>query len=162
MTYPPTQLLPFPEPGPHLADLFDKLDIIQLGGRAANEILGTGEELPHPWDPATITDPTLQAEVWQWLGEFVIWYNHEHTWYSQDQIPACWLLHPHLTREIATIADQRRLAAQAPTSTPLADWHHHALPAFTERTQPTRTGCETRHTPWPGRAAHQRHVGLEG
>ena len=29
--------------------------------------LGPLDQLPRPWDISTITDPTLRAEMWDWL-----------------------------------------------------------------------------------------------
>lgn len=152
-------LAEFPEVSYRMQHALNQLELLQLGGPAANEIFASGEILPRPWDPATIHDPDLRNDTWGWLEAFVIWFNTQYTWFSRDQIPPCWAQHPHLVHEIGTLADQRRIAGEAPISTPLDEWHRYTAPAFLERTRPTRTGCEEKHIPWPGRAAHLRHIG---
>ena len=43
-------------------------------------MLGDPALLPRPWDPATCQDPLLRQEVWDWLEEFVVWFNREYVW----------------------------------------------------------------------------------
>lgn len=157
----PTALIEFPDVTSRMADALDKLELLQQGGPAANDINGSGEILPRPWDITTIHDLDLRRDTWKWLEAFVIWFNTQQTWFSHDQIPACWPQHPHLVREIGTLADQRRLAGDATTSRTLDEWHQYSVPAFLERTRPARTSCEDKHIIWPGRPAHLRHIAKE-
>ncbi|MCC2592546.1 hypothetical protein LKO27_03815 [Tessaracoccus sp. OS52] len=161
MTTPPSHLIEFPDVTDRMATVLTQLGMLQQGGRAADVILSTGEILPRLWDLTTIHDPHLRLDTWNWLEKFAIWFNSQQTWFSQDQIPACWTEHPHLVRDIAALADQRRAAGEALTSTPLDEWHRYTVPLFLERTRPARGNCEDKHTPWPGRAAHNRHLNLE-
>ena len=43
-------------------------------------MLGDPALLQRPWDPATCQDPLLRQEVWDWLEEFVVWFNREYVW----------------------------------------------------------------------------------
>ena len=68
---------------------------------APDPVLGS----PTMPDPATITDPSLRAEAWDWLDAVVCWFNAEYVWDpTLGVIPACWPRHPHLVHEIAVIA----------------------------------------------------------
>ncbi|RMB57851.1 hypothetical protein [Tessaracoccus antarcticus] len=154
----PSNLTEFPEATPRMAKVYQQLHMLAIGGRAADEIFGAGEIIPRPWDLTSIHDPDLRFDTWKWLEAFVYWFNTQHTWYSQDQIPPCWPEHPHLVRDISTLADQRRTAGDAPTSTLLDEWHRYTIPNFLERTHTARQGCENSHTPWPGQPAHTRHI----
>ncbi|TRY19412.1 hypothetical protein FOJ82_00395 [Tessaracoccus rhinocerotis] len=157
----PAALVEFPDVTSRMQKALDQLELLQQGGPAASDIIGSGENLPRLWDITTIHDPNLRRDTWNWLEGFVIWFNAQQTWFSYEQIPACWTHHPHLIREIGTLADQRRLAGDATTSRPLDEWHQYSAPAFLERTRAARSSCEDKHTPWPGRPAHKRHVGPE-
>lgn len=157
----PDALIEFPDVTSRMQRALDELELLQQGGPAANDIIGSGEILPRPWDITTIHDPDLRRDTWRWLEGFVVWFNSQQTWFSHDQIPACWTQHPHLVREIGTLADQRRIAGDATTSKSLDEWHQYSAPAFLERTRAARTSCEDKHVPWPGRPAHLRHVGQE-
>ena len=154
----PTHLTEFPEVTPRMAKVFSQLHMLAIGGHAADEIFGAGEIIPRLWDLTSIHDPDLRFDTWKWLEAFACWFNTQHTWYSHDQIPPCWPEHPHLIRDIATLADQRRTAGEAPTSTPLDEWHRYTTPNFLERTRAARQGCENNHVPWPGKPAHTRHI----
>jgi hypothetical protein len=86
--------------------------------------VGAGE-LPYP--------PQLREQLWLWLDAVVGCLVTEYVWEVADTIPACWPQHPHLVREIAVLADQRRRAGHAFTSDALEEWHRYSLATFTER-----------------------------
>lgn len=120
--------------------------------------LGPLDQLPRPWDPATITNPALRIEVWRWLDDVVGWINQEYVWETSDLIPPCWPAHPHLVHEIGVLADQRRRAGMAFTSDTLEEWHRYSLPAFLERMKARSRGfCEDGHQPAPGTASTVRY-----
>ena len=123
----------FPTPNtPLLAVAYRDLYLAAEGTAQQKEMLGDPALLPRPWDPATCQDPLLRQEVWDWLEEFVVWFNREYVWDpNAGMIPSCWPQHPHLVHEIAVLADQRRRAGIATTSDLLEDWHRYAVPAFT-------------------------------
>ncbi|QLQ16338.1 MAG: hypothetical protein HZY73_12510 [Micropruina sp.] len=74
-------------------------------------------------------------------------------------IPPCWPLHPHLVHEIAVLADQRRRASLDLTSSALEEWHRYGLPTFLDRLKGrTRNLCDDRHSPWPAKGRHDRHI----
>lgn len=153
-----SRMTEFPDVTPRMAKVFTQLRILAIGGRNAEDLRSDGEIIPRLWDITSIHDPDLRFDTWKWLEAFVYWFNTQHTWYSHDQIPPCWPEHHHLVREIATLADQRRTAGEAPTSTPLDEWHRYTIPNFLERTRTARQGCENDHVPWPGKPAHTRHT----
>ncbi len=120
--------------------------------------LGPLDSLQRPWDPATITDPMLRAEVWQWLDEVVGWINREYAWDTSDLIPACWPLHPHLVHDLGVVADQRRRAGMAFTSDALEEWHRYCLAMFLDRMKSRYRGfCEDGHQNAPGSARNTRY-----
>lgn len=109
---------------------YRELDIALNGDDAARKAVGHPTKLPRPWDPGTIGDPPMRAELWEWLEAVVEWVNSEHVWDPSYLIPPCWPAHPHLVHEIAVLADQRRKAGQAIASDALEEWHRYALPAL--------------------------------
>ena len=142
-----------PRPGQRVHVAYRELHLAVNGTAEQKEALGPPSQLPRPWDPATCTDPELRNQLWAWLDEFVLWLNHEHSWDLASTVPPCWPHHPHLVRELAVLADQRRRAALALSSDPLEDWHRYALPAFVDRMRVRmRNHCEEGHQPWPGRS----------
>lgn len=152
---------PFPMPlTPGLQRAFADLYLAENGTDRERRIIGDPAKLPRPWDPATITDPTLREETWAWLDGVVTWFNTQYVWDPNlGVIPACWPHHPHLVHEIATLADQRRRAGIATASDQLEDWHRYCVPAFLERLRArTKTQCDADHTPWPARGRHTRHT----
>ena len=75
-------------------------------------------------------------------------------------VPHCWPQHPHLVRELAVLADQRRRATLALGSDALEEWHRYALPAFVDRMrQRVKNHCEDGHQQWPAKGRHSRHLG---
>lgn len=147
----------FPTPGRLLAQAYRELDMALNGDDLARKAVGDTHTMPRPWDPATIEDPPMRAELWEWLEAVAQWVNTEHVWDPSHLIPPCWPAHPHLVHEIAVLADQRRKAGQALASDALEEWHRYALPAFFARRKThLRTACESRHHDWPARAAHLR------
>lgn len=154
-----THLIPFPPPTERMQLVLDDLVTSMMQDeRAAPGPLVEDESLPRPWDLTTIDDQDLRWDVWTWLEACAIWLNTQHTWFSQDQIPACWPEHPPLIRELSTLAFQRYEAGEAGNPDALEAWHRLALPAFLERTREQRLGCNETHKSWPGRAEMNRHL----
>jgi len=154
---PAPMVRPFPRPGQLVHVAYRELHLAVNGSPEQKEAIGQASLLPRPWDPATCADPELRSQLWAWLDEVVVWLNHEHTWDLAGTIPTCWPQHPHLVRELAVLADQRRRAALALSSDPLEDWHRYTLPTFADRMRGRlKNHCEEGHQPWPGRSRHTR------
>lgn len=151
---------PFPQPGRLLAQAYADLDTALNGDAKQRRGLGSIHRLPRPWDPGSIQDPPMRAELWQWLEAVVEWINTEHVWDPAYLIPECWPSHPHLVHELAVLADQRRRAGAALTSDALEEWHRYALPAFFDRRRTRlRNMCDDNgHRPWPAEPAHTRYL----
>lgn len=160
----PTPLVrAFPQPGPGLQQAYRELETAMDGSPEQIKALGDLAALPRPWDPASITQPQLRREVWQWLEAVVTWLNIEYTWDVGTMIPECWPTHPHIVHEVAVIADLRRSAGLAFSSVVLEEWHRYALPAFTERMRSRiKNGCDTGHQEWPARSRFHRHISDRG
>lgn len=149
----------FPRPGQRVHLAYRELHLAVNGTAEQKQAIGPASQLPRPWDPSTCTNPELRSQLWSWIDEFVLWLNHEHTWDLAGMVPTCWPQHPHLVRELALLADQRRRAVLALNSDPLEDWHRYALPTFAERMRSRlRNHCEEGHQSWPGRGRHQRAI----
>lgn len=151
----------FPMPlTPGLQRAFHDLFVAENGDDRQKRMLGDPARLPRPWDPATITDPQLREELWEWLDAVVVWFNASYVWDpNAGVIPACWPRHPPLVWEVATLADQRRRAGIATSSDQLEDWHRYCVPTFLERLRVRgKTACDDGHTPWPARGRHTRHT----
>ncbi|WP_295697118.1 hypothetical protein [Lapillicoccus sp.] len=151
---------PFPQPGPLLKLAYWELKAAVDGTHEHKRKLGDSSLLPRPWDPASVTHPLLRKELWEWLDDVVIWVNTEYVWDVDAMVPACWPHHPHLARELAVLADQRRQAADTTDSDSLEEWHRYSLPAFQQRMR-SRLGvhCDDGHQPWPAKGRHARHTG---
>ena len=150
---------PFPEVGPLMRVAYRELGILANGSEQQIRALGDPARLPRPWDPATCRHPDLRAEVLAWLEAVVEWVNHEHVWDAAAVIPPCWPHHPHLVRELAVLADQRRRAGAALTSDLLEDWHRSTLPGFLDRMRARlRNHCDEGHQAWPAKGRHIRHT----
>lgn len=148
---------PMPPPGRLVSLAYRELTVAANGSDEQKRALGPASALPRPWDPSTCHLQDLQGDLLDWLHRFVSWLNREHTWDYDAMIPDCWPHHPHLVREIALLADQRRRAGLALSSDQLEDWHRYGLPAFVERMRGRlRSHCAEGHQPWPGRARHCR------
>jgi len=116
------------------------------------------DSLPRPWDLATVSDPELRVEVWEWLDKVVGWLNAEYLWDVGDLIPPCWPSHPHLVHELGVVADQRRRAGLAFTSDALEEWHRYTLPYFIDRMRSRYRGyCEDGHQQAPGTSRNRRY-----
>lgn len=150
---------PFPTVGERMAQAYYDLYRAETAEKPAQVAdLGPLDQLPRPWDLATITDLVLRAEVWNWLDDVVGWINRECVWEAGDMIPSCWPLHPHLVHELGTLADQRRRAGNAFTSDALEDWHRYGLPYFLDRTRTRYRGfCEDGHEIAPGTTRMTRY-----
>jgi hypothetical protein len=152
-------VLPFPPPdGAELKKAYRNLYLSANGTEADKKRIGNPANLPRPWDPPSCTNPALRRELWTWLEDFVIWFNHEYVWdHNAGMIPACWPQHPHLVHEIAVLADQRRRAGLDPTSSALEEWHRFGIPGFLERLKTrTKNSCDEHHAPWPAEARYVR------
>ena len=152
-------VLPFPTPSSNeLRKAYNDLYLAVNGDEEAKKRIGNPNKLPRPWDPPTCTKPALRRELWAWLDEVVIWFNHEYVWdHNAGMIPACWPQHPHLVHEIAVLADQRRRASLDPTSSALEEWHRYGVPSFLERLKTrTKNSCDEHHAHWPAEARHSR------
>ncbi len=150
-------------PMPNSAELdraYTELFLAMHGDEETKSRIGNPAYLPRPWDPPTCNKPALRRELWNWLDEVVIWFNHEYVWdHNAGIIPACWPQHPHLVHEIAVLADQRRRAAMDPTSSSLEEWHRYGVPAFLDRLKArTKNGCDERHNAWPALGRFNRHL----
>ena len=119
--------------------------------RRRRSSIGNPNNLPRPWDPPTCTKPALRRELWKWLDEVVIWFNHEYVWdHNAGMIPACWPQHPHLVHEIAVLADQRRRAGIDPTSSASKNGTATASPPSSNDSRPAPRTAAT-NTTMPGR-----------
>lgn len=151
---------PFPQPGPLLKLAYWELKEAVDGTQEHKRKLGDPSVLPRPWDPGSVTHPLLRKQLWEWLDEVVIWVNTEYVWDVDAMVPACWPHHPHLVRELAVLADQRRQTADAVDSDALEEWHRYALPAFQQRMRSRlAVHCDDGHQPWPAKGRHARHTG---
>lgn len=144
----------FPSHGPVLARAFHDLYLAQSGTEIEKRRIGLPANLPHPWDPPSCTDQALRWELWTWLDAVATWINTEYCWdpNTTPYIPACWPQHPHITHELAVLADQRRRCNLAADSNLLEHWHAYTLPGFHARLH-ERLGdhCDDTHQPWPAR-----------
>ena len=150
---------PFPTPTALIVGLLDDLRLAAERPPTSREELRWLAEMPRPWDPPTCPT-TLQQQLWNWLDEVVAWINEEHTWRVDRLVPICWMQHPHIAHEIATVACQRHSSMYAVTPDALEDWHKYTLPAFLDRIvqRVGATGCPPdRHQPSPGAARYERH-----
>lgn len=153
---------PFPTPnGNELRKAYNELYLAVNGDEETKKRIGNARLLPRPWDPPSCTKPALRRELWDWLEDVVIWFNHEYVWdHNTGMIPPCWPQHPLLVHEIAVLADQRRRAGIDPTSSGLEEWHRYGVPTFLERLKArTKNGCDEHHITWPAQARHTRHTG---
>lgn len=110
--------------------------------------------LPRPWEPSSCP-PELRRLVYTWLDQVVAWINEEHTWKVERVIPICWMEHPHIVHELATVAFLRWEAGYAVSPAMLEEWHRYTLPMFLERIVQRigMTGCPPgKHQPDPGDA----------
>jgi hypothetical protein len=149
----------FPAPPTRVLAVFTRLQVLGSGSLAATANLDREPaHVPRPWDPGDCDDE-LRFDVWEWCEDVASWFNREFAWRGFDGIPPCWPQHPYLAHEIAVLASQRYLAAQAIDPRLLDDWLRVSLPAFVDRMS-TRTGdgCLTAHTEWPGAAAFHRYA----
>ena len=155
-------MLPFPTPdGNELRKAYNELYLAVNGDEATQKRIGNPMKLPRPWDPPTCTKPELRRELWAWLDQVVIWFNHEYVWdHNAGMVPACWPQHPHLVHEIAVLADQRRRAGIDPTSSALEEWHRYGVPGFLERLKARiKNGCDEHHSAWPAEGRYRRQEG---
>jgi hypothetical protein len=143
---------PFPAPSPLILDSLDQLRLAASAPPVSEPDLRRLAILPRPWDPASCP-PELRSLIYRWLDEVVGWINQEHTWRVDRNIPICWLEHPHIVHELATVACLRWEAEHAVTAAVLEEWHRYTLPMFLERIVQRigPTGCPPgRHQPHPG------------
>lgn len=142
----------FPPPSPVVVSCLDELRLAAVAPPESDCDLRRLLALPRPWDPPTCPGE-LRRLVYVWLDDVVAWVNEEHTWRTDHVIPICWVEHPHIVHELATVACLRWEAGCAVTPGPLEDWHRYTLPMFLERIAQRigTTGCPPgRHQPSPG------------
>lgn len=155
-------VLPFPIPGPQLRYLYRHYSLLAAGTEAEQKKLRERGINARPWDPATLGTSAQRLELWRWLEDVVLWFNHEYAWDTNQVIPGCWPEHPHLVHEITCLADERYRAALAYSGAFLADWHRQAVPLFLNRMREAIRGhCEERHQAWPARARYARQTSQE-
>lgn len=133
---------PFPAPSALIIGALDDLRLAAESPRTTRDELRAVAELPRPWDPPTCP-PTLRQYLWRWLDDVVGWINREHAWRVDRLVPLCWMEHPHIAHEVATVACQRFFAMYAVTPDALEDWHRYSLPMFLDRIAQRigATGC---------------------
>ncbi len=143
---------PFPTPPRLVEKAYAKLRVLDTGTDEEIEALGRLELLDQPWEP-TRCAPAVRRQVWDWLDDVAAWVNHEYGWGVERLIPPCWPAHPHITHELAVLADQRYTAGLAFHGGPAEEWHRYSLPMFLERMS-YRLGsrCVNRHDEWPAAA----------
>ena len=96
-------VLPFPPPPlvvVHALELLQAVRRAHRGGPAGADVMA---DLERPWEPAACSGE-LGAAVWGWCDDVVAWINHEYAWRPAQMIPACWLQHPHIARELPVLA----------------------------------------------------------
>ncbi len=150
---------PFPMPSALIVGALDDLRLAAERPPESRVELRRLAELPRPWDPPTCP-PALREYLWLWLDDVVGWINEEHTWRVDRLIPNCWMEHPHIAHEVATVACGRFVAMYAATPDALEEWHRYALPMFLERIAQRvgATGCPPgKHQPWPGSSRHEQY-----
>ncbi len=132
----------FPKPSALIVGALDDLRTAAERPPTTRDELRVLAELPRPWDPPTCP-PALRRYLWRWLDDVVGWINTEHAWRVDRLIPLCWMEHPHIAHEIATVACQRFFAMYAVTPDALEEWHRYALPMFLDRIAQRigATGC---------------------
>lgn len=143
---------PFPAPGRELEDAIDPLRraaaTLPLTEIEARSVAG----MPRPWDPPSCP-PELRRLIYVWLDEVVAWLNEDYTWRVESVVPMCWVDHPHIVHELATVACLRWETTFAVTPLLLEEWHRATLPGFLDRIAQRvgTTGCPPgRHQPHPG------------
>ena len=152
---------PFPAPEGLLAKAYWQIQTArenQTPELAAG--LGDHRDLPRPWVPSSISDPTMRRDLWKWLGEVVVWLNQQYTWDTDAMIPQCWSHHPHVINDLAVLADQRRAAELSLTSNVMEAWERETLPGFIVRMQSRlKQQCASgQHKPWPGNPRHRTYL----
>ena len=143
---------PFPQPGTEVRFYLDDLHRFAGISSPSERELKLVETMPRPWDPASC-EPDFRRLLYKWLDEVVAWINEDHSWRVDRVVPGCWVEHPHIVHELATVACVRWSAQFATTAVPLADWYRFTLPVFLDRIaqQIGPTGCPPgRHQPHPG------------
>ena len=148
----PEMAQPFPAPDRELADAIDWLRRAAASPPETDSELRRVASLPRPWDPPSCP-ADLRRLIYLWLDKVVAWINEEYTWRVERTIPMCWVEHPHIVHELATLACLRWETTFALTPLPLEDWHRFTLPMFLDRIAQRvgTTGCPPgRHQPNPG------------
>ena len=155
---------PFPTPEGRLVGAYWKLEIAAKGP-TPELVAGLGDldDLPRPWVPSSLRDPTMRQDLWKWLGNVVVWLNQEYTWDTVAMIPQCWSHHPHIINDLAVLADQRRAAERSYTSNAMETWERETLPGFIARMQSRlKQQCTSgQHKPWPGNPRHRTYLADE-
>lgn len=148
---------PFPAPDRELAHALDVLRRAAAVESPTDLDLRWLAAAPRPWDPPSCS-AHLRLLIYLWLDQVVAWINEDYTWRVDRVLPACWVEHPHLVHELATIACLRWETTFAATAGPLEEWHRVTLPQFLDRIAQRvgTTGCPPgRHQPNPGGGRNQ-------
>lgn len=151
----------FPTPSPVVSAALDELRLAATAPPESDNELRRLAMLPRPWDPPSCP-PEFRGIVYTWLDDVVAWINEDHTWKVDRVIPNCWMEHPHIVHELATVACLRWEAGYAVTPAVLEDWHRYTLPPFLDRVVQRigNTGCPPgRHQPDPGQARNALYRG---
>lgn len=85
----------------------------------------TGEILPRvvrPWDLNHLQGD-LEAAVWSWLDDVVMWLNYTYAWQDDQVIPACYPEHEGLALDLAALAFGRLDAYETTTAAYVGRWH---------------------------------------
>ncbi len=147
----------FPAPSALVRDLFVQLQVAAESPPKSDMDLRELGRLPRPWDPPTCPREPRRL-VYAWLDEVVGWINEEHTWHVERMIPLCWVEHPHIVHELATVACLRWETECAASTKMLEEWHRFTLPTFLDRIAQRigSSGCPPgRHQPHPGESRCQ-------
>lgn len=127
---------------------------VQKLATAGTDPGGSRQHAPGVWavfEPPGVTDPVTGAsDPMVGLVLFVEYYNSVYRGLPGSRavaIPDCWLSHPALVAEIATLAWSWRAANTGPKAN-IKDaqyWHHHTRPGFAVRlaTEWTHAHCRT-------------------
>lgn len=131
---------PFPAPPESVDDVFGHLLVVAGGDpdkirRLPYADPATGRidigSIPRPWDPATCPDD-LRGDLWLWLDAVADWINATYIW-STRGIPPCWPEHPHIAKELASIAAFYVGAGDSLNVSAMEEWHRYTLPMFLSR-----------------------------
>lgn len=148
--------LPFPPPPSAVVQSLARLQNPPHDDRGQAAPRPAAVDQERPWEPASC-NAELGAEIWSWCRDVVAWINHEYVWRPADMIPACWLQHAHIARELPVLAIQRWKAENARVPDLVDKWNEFAFPGFWGRMM-DRLGDGTcrngKHQDWPAESRY--------